>query len=74
MLSKMADETGDSLMLVLTLPPVLISVNCDISISTRRMNVFVLLVFMLMLVSQVFSLASATFVLMRSLMLMLMSK
>ena len=52
MLSKMADKMVDCLVLVLPgayVAPVLISENCDISISTRRTNVFVLLVLVLML-------------------------
>ena len=63
MLSKIAGETVYCLVLVLLSPSFLLSENCGKSMTIRRANVFVLLVFMLILMTQVFSLALAAFVL-----------
>ena len=54
MLSKMADEKANYLVLVLLLSAILVSKNCDIKISirARRASVFVPLVLMLILMSQ----------------------
>ena len=57
MLSKMADGMVDCLVVVLMTP--CSHKRCDISISTRRKNVFVLFVVMFMLTSQVLSLVYA---------------
>ena len=73
--TKMADETVDCLVLLVmsslfSLVKTAIKHDISISISTRRTNGFVLLVLMLILMPQVFSLASAAFELLLLLMFM----